>query len=134
MILSGGAIAYTMAGTGPAVLLIHGLGGTRATWRHLISRLARTHTVIAPDLPGHGQSDPPAGDYSLGAHACALRDLLLALRRAYSGAWAGLFNTHFWVDPASGVCGSTFSNFVSFGPPEALELYANFEPAVYASR
>lgn len=79
MNLSGGAIAYTMAGTGPAVLLIHGLGGTRATWRHLISRLARTHTVIAPDLPGHGQSDPPAGDYSLGAHACALRDLLLAL-------------------------------------------------------
>jgi hypothetical protein len=38
------------------------------------------------------------------------------------------------MDPASGVCGSTFSNFVSFGPPEALELYANFEPAVYASR
>ena len=56
------------------------------------------------------------------------------MRRAYSGAWAGLFNTHFWVEPASGVCGSTFSNFVSFGPPEALELYANFEPAVYASR
>ena len=79
MNLSGGAIAYTMAGIGPAVLLIHGLGGTRRTWRHLITRLARTHTVIAPDLPGHGQSDPPAGDYSLGAHACAMRDLLLAL-------------------------------------------------------
>src|SRR6478672_7465548 len=79
MNLTGGAIAYTVAGTGPAVLLIHGLGGTRQTWRHLIAPLARTHTVIAPDLPGHGQSDPPAGDYSLGAHACALRDLLLAL-------------------------------------------------------
>lgn len=77
--LSGGAIAYTMAGTGPVVLLIHGLGGTRQTWRHLLPGLARTHTVIAPDLPGHGQSDPPAGDYSLGAHACALRDLLLSL-------------------------------------------------------
>jgi pimeloyl-ACP methyl ester carboxylesterase len=34
--------------------------------------------VIAPDLPGHGESDPPAGDYSLGAHACAMRDLLLS--------------------------------------------------------
>ena len=79
MNLTGGAIAYTVAGTGPAVLLIHGLGGTRQTWRHLIAPLARTHTVIAPDLPGHGQSDPPAGDYSIGAHACALRDLLLAL-------------------------------------------------------
>lgn len=84
MKLSGGAIAYTTAGTGPAVLLIHGLGGTRQTWRHLIAPLARNYTVIAPDLPGHGQSDPPAGDYSLGAHACALRDCLLALghRRA----------------------------------------------------
>ena len=41
--------------------------------------LARSHTVIAPDLPGHGRSDKPKGDYSLGAHACWLRDLLLAL-------------------------------------------------------
>lgn len=79
MPLAGGAIAYTAAGSGPAVLLIHGLGGTRRTWRHLIPGLARNHTVIAPDLPGHGLSDPPAGDYSLGAHACALRDLLLTL-------------------------------------------------------
>jgi pimeloyl-ACP methyl ester carboxylesterase len=79
MPLSGGAISYTKVGTGPAVLLIHGLGGTRRTWRHLIPGLARTHTVIAPDLPGHGLSAPPAGDYSLGAHACAMRDLLLTL-------------------------------------------------------
>lgn len=79
MRLAAGGIAYTKAGTGPAVLLIHGLGGTRRTWRHLIAGLALTHTVIAPDLPGHGLSDPPAGDYSLGAHACAMRDLLLTL-------------------------------------------------------
>jgi pimeloyl-ACP methyl ester carboxylesterase len=79
MPLTSGAISYTKAGTGPAVLLIHGLGGTRSTWRHLMPGLARTHTVIAPDLPGHGLSDPPAGDYSLGAHACAMRDLLLTL-------------------------------------------------------
>jgi len=80
MPLSGGDLAFTVAGTAPAVLLlVHGLGGSRQTWRHLIPALARTHTVIAPDLPGHGESDPPAGDYSLGAHACAMRDLLLAL-------------------------------------------------------
>lgn len=80
MPLSGGSLAYTSAGTGPEVLLlIHGLGGSRQTWRHLIPALARTHTVIALDLPGHGDSSPPAGDYSLGAHACAVRDLLLAL-------------------------------------------------------
>ena len=56
------------------------------------------------------------------------------MRRAYSGGWAGLFNSHFWVDPAAGVCGSIYSNFPPFGPPEAIELYANFERAVYASR
>lgn len=74
MPLTGGAISYTKAGTGSAVLLIHGLGGTRRTWRHLIPGLARTHTVIAPDLPGYGLSDPPAGDYSLGADGVAQRD------------------------------------------------------------
>ena len=85
--LTRGSIAYTLAGTGPVLLLIHGLGGTRKTWRYLINELARTHTVIAPDLPGHGESDPPAGDYSLGAHACALRDLILSLGyRRFSAA------------------------------------------------
>ncbi|WAJ46658.1 alpha/beta hydrolase [Mycobacterium sp. Aquia_216] len=79
MPLNGGAISYTQSGTGPVVLLIHGLGGTRRTWQPLIPGLARTHTVIAPDLPGHGLSDPPTGDYSLGTHACAMRDLLLTL-------------------------------------------------------
>lgn len=68
-----------MAGTGPPLLLVHGLGGSRRTWDHIIDEFAATHTVIAPDLPGHGESDPPAGDYSLGAHACALRDLMLSL-------------------------------------------------------
>jgi pimeloyl-ACP methyl ester carboxylesterase len=75
----GGALAYTIAGSGPVLLLVHGLGGTRQTWRHLIGPLSVTHTVIAADLPGHGDSDAPAGDYSLGAHATALRDLLVAL-------------------------------------------------------
>jgi pimeloyl-ACP methyl ester carboxylesterase len=79
MPLNGGAISYTKSGTGPVLLLLHDLGSSRGTWQHLIPGLARTHTVIAPDLPGHGLSDPPAGDYSLGAHACAMRDLLLSL-------------------------------------------------------
>lgn len=79
VIAAGGELAYTMAGRGRPLLLIHGLGGTRQTWRHVVGPLARTHTVLAPDLPGHGESAPPAGDYSLGAHAAALRDLLVAL-------------------------------------------------------
>jgi CubicO group peptidase (beta-lactamase class C family) len=55
------------------------------------------------------------------------------MRRAYSGARAGLCNTHFWVDRTTGVCGSIYSNFLPFVPPEALELYANYEKALYAS-
>jgi pimeloyl-ACP methyl ester carboxylesterase len=77
--IAGGTLAYTTAGSGEPLLLVHGLGGTRRTWRYVIDSLAATHTVIAPDLPGHGDSDAPAGDYSLGAHAAALRDLLVAL-------------------------------------------------------
>ncbi len=79
MRLNSGTVSFTKAGSGPAVLLIHGLGSTSQTWRHLLPGLARTHTVIAPDLPGHGRSGPPAGGFSLGAHACTMRDLLLTL-------------------------------------------------------
>ncbi|GID29884.1 alpha/beta fold hydrolase [Paractinoplanes brasiliensis] len=72
-------VAYTMAGRGEPLLLVHGLGSTRQTWNGILDGLAVTHTVIAPDLPGHGESDPPAGDYSLGAFAVVLRNLLIAL-------------------------------------------------------
>ncbi|WTX99029.1 alpha/beta hydrolase [Streptomyces sp. NBC_01420] len=68
--------AYRIAGHGPAILLIHGIGGSSATWEHLIPVLARTHTVIAPDLLGHGASDKPRADYSVAAYANGIRDLL----------------------------------------------------------
>lgn len=71
--------AYLRAGRGPAVLLIHGIGDSSATWEPVLSRLARRHTVIAPDLLGHGLSDKPRGDYSLGGFACGMRDLLSVL-------------------------------------------------------
>lgn len=74
-----GHIAYTTAGRGEPLLLIHGLGATRRTWDRILDELAATHTVIAPDLPGHGESDAPAGDYSLGALAASIRDLLVLL-------------------------------------------------------
>jgi pimeloyl-ACP methyl ester carboxylesterase len=45
----------------------------------VLARLAEHHTVIAPDLLGHGQSGKPRGGYSLGAYASGIRDLLLAL-------------------------------------------------------
>ena len=66
-------------GTGPLLLLIHGMAGTYENWREVIGPLARHHTVLAPDLPGHGSSAPGAGDYSLGSLAAELRDLLAVL-------------------------------------------------------
>jgi methyl acetate hydrolase len=55
------------------------------------------------------------------------------MRRAWSGAWAGLCNTHFWVDRTTGICASIYSNFLPFVPPEAVALYNDFERALYAS-
>ncbi len=77
--LHGRSVTYAEAGAGPVLLLIHGMGGTSENWRAVIEPLALGHTVIAPDLPGHGESAPGGGDYSLGALAAGLRDLLLAL-------------------------------------------------------
>lgn len=55
------------------------------------------------------------------------------MRRAGSGAWAGLCNTHFWVDRTTGITGAIYSQFLPFVPQEALDMYANFERALYAS-
>jgi pimeloyl-ACP methyl ester carboxylesterase len=74
--IHGHEVKYRMQGHGPAVLLIHGIAGSSAAWRDVMPTLARHYTVIAPDLIGHGQSAKPVGDYSLGAYASGLRDLL----------------------------------------------------------
>jgi pimeloyl-ACP methyl ester carboxylesterase len=71
--------AFVRAGSGPALLLLHGIGNNCQTWAGVMERLAETHTVIAPDLLGHGDSDKPRGDYSIGAHANGVRDLLTIL-------------------------------------------------------
>jgi len=82
--LHGERIAYRDAGAGEALLLIHGMAGSSATWRAVIPELAKRYRVVAPDLLGHGESAKPRGDYSLGAFAAWLRDLLdeLGIRRA----------------------------------------------------
>jgi pimeloyl-ACP methyl ester carboxylesterase len=74
--LHGDRIAYRDAGEGHALLLIHGMAGSSATWRAIIPQLSKKYRVIAPDLLGHGMSAKPRGDYSLGAFAVFLRDLL----------------------------------------------------------
>jgi len=71
--------AYRIAGSGPALLLIHGIGDNSTAWEPVHSYLARRFTVIAPDLLGHGQSDKPRADYSVAAYANGMRDLLSVL-------------------------------------------------------
>lgn len=61
----GRSVSYMEAGKGPVLLLVHGIAGTCENWREVIEPLARHHTVIAPDFPGHGDSDPGGGDLSL---------------------------------------------------------------------
>ena len=55
------------------------------------------------------------------------------MRAVGSGSWAGLFNTHFWVDPATGVTAAIYAQTLPFLDPPALKLYVDFERALYAS-
>lgn len=77
--LHGHRVIYHMAGSGPPVVLIHGMVNSSRHWRAVALALADRYTVIAPDLIGHGDSATPRGDYSLGAHASSIRDLLAVL-------------------------------------------------------
>jgi pimeloyl-ACP methyl ester carboxylesterase len=79
VVVHGHKRAYVKAGTGPALLLLHGLGCDHRTWDPVLERLSRYFTVIAPDLLGHGESDKPRGDYSIAAYANGMRDLLTVL-------------------------------------------------------
>jgi pimeloyl-ACP methyl ester carboxylesterase len=74
--IHGHRICYRRAGAGPVLLLLHGIGDSSRAWIPAMRLLQRSYTVLAPDLPGHGDSSHPLGDYSLGSHASSMRDLL----------------------------------------------------------
>jgi pimeloyl-ACP methyl ester carboxylesterase len=74
----GQRLAYVQLGAGSAVLLLHGLGGTADFWQPIVSDLARTHTVICPDLLGFGFSDKPHTQYTPALHARAVAAVLRA--------------------------------------------------------
>ncbi len=74
--LRGHDLSFVDTGEGSAILFIHGLLGSHENWTHLVDRLDTDHRVVIPDLFGHGASAKPVGDYSLGAHAAILRDLI----------------------------------------------------------
>jgi pimeloyl-ACP methyl ester carboxylesterase len=83
--LHGHEVVYRVAGepevpgSRPVLLLVHGMAGSSAGWKAVLPRLGERYHVIAPDLPGHGESAKPRSDYSLGAYANTLRDLMIAV-------------------------------------------------------
>src|SRR3954447_16805535 len=79
--IHGHDVAYRTAGHGPEVVVfVHGIAGSSATWVKVMDRLDHERfTMVAPDLLGHGESAKPRGDYSLGAYASGIRDLLVVL-------------------------------------------------------
>jgi pimeloyl-ACP methyl ester carboxylesterase len=102
--LHGHQVVCRIAGEGPPVVLVHGMVNSSRHWRAVAERLAADHTVIAPDLIGHGDSATPRGDYSLGAHASVIRDLLsvLGVRRASfvgHSLGGGIAMSFFWQFP-----------------------------------
>ena len=78
-LLHGHRVCYRYAGSGPVIMLVHGITSNSTTWERVMPYLAERFTVIAPDLVGHGESAKPRGDYSLGAYASGVRDILVAL-------------------------------------------------------
>ncbi len=77
--LHGHRAVYRTLGEGPDVVLIHGMINSSRHWEQVARRLAQSYRVIAPDLIGHGDAATPRGDYSLGAHAASIRDLLATI-------------------------------------------------------
>src|SRR3974377_1741001 len=88
LVVDGAPLRYAVGGAGSPVVLLHGLGGTVENWRAIAPALARSHRVLVPDLPGHGQSDalPEA------AHLDVFADAVFAIAQAEGierGAWIG---------------------------------------------
>jgi pimeloyl-ACP methyl ester carboxylesterase len=77
--LHGHTVGFQAAGEGPLLVLLHGITSTSDAWREVMPTLAERYTVIAPDMIGHGRSAKPRGDYSLGAYAAGVRDLMAVL-------------------------------------------------------
>ena len=82
--VEGARLSAYVVGTGPPLLLLHGLGGTKISWLPIVPALSSSYRLVIPDLPGHGESDKPRTDYSMRAYAHSVRVLMDAtgLRQA----------------------------------------------------
>jgi pimeloyl-ACP methyl ester carboxylesterase len=77
--IHGHRVCFRLTGSGPLIVLIHGITGRSEQWLPVMDALRDRYTLFAPDLLGHGESAKPRGDYSLGAYASGIRDLLIGL-------------------------------------------------------
>src|SRR5262249_12309767 len=121
------------------------LGGGALDGTQILSRetvdAAFTNQIGALDVPTEFKTSDPASsaDLPLGPGFKWGYGLLLntertpGMRAAGSGGWAGLFNTHFWVDPASRLTGAIYTQTLPFVEPRVFQMYADFEAALYAS-
>jgi methyl acetate hydrolase len=91
-----------------------------------------SHIPTADQAVTHPWNGPEGQKWGLGLLLTTRQEP--GMRAVGSGAWAGVFNTHFWVDRASGVTGAIYTQFLPFIPEEAMAVYADFERAVYATR
>ncbi|HEX2807885.1 MAG TPA: serine hydrolase domain-containing protein [Kineosporiaceae bacterium] len=88
-----------------------------------------------------GTADPASSaDARLGPGLTWGLGLLLTTRQAPgrraagSGSWAGIYNTHFWIDPRSGLTAALYTQLLPFLEPAAMALYVAFEEALYSAR
>ena len=77
--IHGHRVCFRLVGSGPLIVLVHGITGRSEQWVPVMEALRDRYTLFAPDLLGHGESAKPRGDYSLGAYASGIRDLLIGL-------------------------------------------------------
>jgi pimeloyl-ACP methyl ester carboxylesterase/putative sterol carrier protein len=74
--IDGIRLSCYVAGSGPPMVLLHGLGGYKLSWLPMLAPLAARHRLVVPDLPGHGASDKPSADYSPRFFARVVRRLM----------------------------------------------------------
>jgi CubicO group peptidase (beta-lactamase class C family) len=103
-----------------------------AAFTNQIGDLDFPPTITTAD-PGSSADFLAGPGYKFGLGLLLNTDDAPGMRTAGSGAWAGLFNTHFWVDRTTGVTGAIYSQTLPFVEPSVFQVYADFERALYAS-
>src|SRR3954471_24222195 len=107
-------------------------GTVDAAFSNQIGALDFPEAIRTAD-PGSSADFLAGPGYKFGLGLLLNCDDIPGARRAGSGAWAGLFNTHFWVDRKTGVTGAIYSQTLPFVEPPVFQVYADFEQALYAS-